>query len=202
MTKGPRHLWSGDWQRESAAAADELARRKAPTEERSAAPKPAPPKPPTPSAMARALAYMRGLRPRGAVLLAVAMLLSAGVGYAAVALVRDGDGGAPASTNASLGGTPARSAAPAWLGVDTMDFPPANGVMVVDVVPGGPAAAAGLQPGDVITQIGNRPVRASTDLESALAGMRAGQQIQIQYERGPSSYTAQVRLAARPANGP
>jgi S1-C subfamily serine protease len=78
----------------------------------------------------------------------------------------------------------------------------AGGAMVMDVIPASPADAAGLQPGDVITQIANRPVQVPSDLESALAGMHAGQQIEIQYERGPISSTTQATLRARPANGP
>ena len=74
--------------------------------------------------------------------------------------------------------------------------------MVVNVVPGSPADVAGLELGDVITQIGNRPVQVPSDLESALAGMHAGQQIEIQYERGPISSTTQATLRGRPANGP
>jgi S1-C subfamily serine protease len=83
-----------------------------------------------------------------------------------------------------------------------MNFAPAGGVMVVDVVPGSPADGAGLQPGDVITQVGNRSVQAPTDLESALAGMHPGQRVEIQYERGPIPYTTRATLSARPANGP
>jgi hypothetical protein len=217
---GPRHLWSGDWRRESAAAAEERAGRHAPTETPSAKAPPSPPKPSTPSAAARALALLgslrrhgavltaraltlvRSLRPRGAVLTAVAMLISAGVAFAAVSLVRSGGGGSSQNRNAAVASSPVRTTAPAWLGVETIQFPSANGAVVADVVPGSPADVAGLQPGDVITQIGNRPVQTPTDLESALAGMHPGQQVEIQYELGPSSYTTRVKLAARPANGP
>jgi membrane-associated protease RseP (regulator of RpoE activity) len=198
----PRHLWSGDWQRESAAAAEKLAGRQAPTEELSQAPTPPPPKPPAPSPAARLLARMRGLRPRGAVLLAIAMLLSAAAGFAAVSLARSGDGGSPGTGNQPVASTPARAAAPAWLGVDTIDLPTASGVTVVDVVPGSPADAAGLQPGDVITQIGGQAVQTPSDLQSSLAGMRAGQRVEIQYQRGPTSATTQATLAPRPLGGP
>jgi hypothetical protein len=198
----PRHLWSGDWQRESAAAADELASRQVPTEELPEPPAPSPPKPSTPSLAARFVARMRGLRPHGAVLLAIAMLLSAGAGFAAVSLARGGDGGSPATGTPPAASTPARAAAPAWLGVDTIDLPTASGVTVVDVVPGSPADAAGLQPGDVITQINGQAIQTPSDLQSALAGMRAGQRVEIQYQRGPSTATTQATLAPRPANGP
>lgn len=195
----PRHLWSGDWRRESAAAAEELARRQAPTEEPSAA-RSSPSKPSTPSAAARALAHIRSLRPRGAVLVVLAVLLVAGVGFAAVSsLLSSGGGGSSRTGNAPVASSPPPTTAPAWLGVHTMN---AGGAMVAEVIPGSPADVAGLQLGDVITQIGNRPVQVPTDLESALAGMHAGQQVEIQYERGPISATTQATLRARPANGP
>jgi S1-C subfamily serine protease len=155
------------------------------------------------SALARMLAHVRSFRPRGAVLMALVVLLSAGVGYAVVSSLAGSSNGAASGTGkASAASSPAPTAAPAWLGVDTVDFPPLGGLMVVDVVPGSPADVAGLQPGDVITQIGNRPVQSPTDLESALAGMHPGQQIEIHYQLGPVSYTTRVTLRARPASGP
>ena len=198
----PRHLWSGDWQRESAAAADELAARRRPPEEPVVASRPNPARPATPSVAARALARIRGLRVRGPVLVALAMLVSGAVAYAAVSSVVGSGGGGSSATGKPVASSPAKATAPAWLGVETMNFPPANGVMVVDVVPGSPADLAGIEPGDVITQIGNRPVQAPTDVESALAGMHAGQRVKIQYEQGPISYTTVATLRGRPAGGP
>lgn len=122
---------------------------------------------------------------------ALVALLSAGVAYAAVALLLGSGGQSPAIA----------SGAPAWLGVDMGSFAGA-GAVIVDVVPGSPAAVAGLEPGDVITQVANRPVWAATDVESALAGMRAGERVEIQYDRGPMTYAAQATLAARPASYP
>jgi putative serine protease PepD len=130
----------------------------------------------------------------------LAVLLVAGVGFAAVSSsLSSGGGGSSGTGNAPVASSPAPTTAPAWLGVNTMN---AGGAMVVEVIPGSPADVAGLQLGDVITQIGNRPVQVPTDLESALAGMHAGQQVEIQYERGPISAMTQATLRARPANGP
>jgi putative serine protease PepD len=129
----------------------------------------------------------------------LAVLLAGGVGLAAVSSLVSSGGGGSGTGNATVASSPAQSTAPAWLGVDTIN---AGGAMVVDMVPGSPADVAGLELGDVITQIGNRPVQAPTDLESALAGMHAGQRVEIQYERGPISSTTQATLRARPANGP
>ncbi|MFZ0120881.1 MAG: PDZ domain-containing protein, partial [Pseudonocardiaceae bacterium] len=53
------------------------------------------------------------------------------------------------------------------------------GMGVVSVVPGGPAAAAGIQPGEVITAVNNTPVHQASDLAQALAAHDPGQQVGI-----------------------
>jgi S1-C subfamily serine protease len=134
------------------------------------------------------------------------MLLSAAAGYAiASSLISSGDKQAPKAAlpssrppHQAAGGSVAR----AWLGADTSDLPGVGGVVVVDVVPGSPADSAGLEPGDVITQIDGRPIRTSADVQAVLAGMKAGEAVEIQYQRGPISATAQATLTARPPNVP
>lgn len=200
----PRHLWSGDWQRESAEAAERRTRRVGPSEpiaEPTAEAQPA-----RPSALERLrtalrsasarLAALRGAntrRARRTALMAVAMLLSAAAAYAVVSALLAPD----AKTSASAEQSSLLSRAPAWLGVDLASFPLGGGAVIVDVSPGSPAAAAGLEPGDVITEIDNQPVQAPSELESVLAGLHAGQRVQIAYQRGPSVYTTQVTLQGR-----
>ena len=53
------------------------------------------------------------------------------------------------------------------------------GVGIDRVVPGGPAATAGITPGTVITAINNTPVRNTSDLSQILAGLSPGQTIPI-----------------------
>ena len=142
-------MWSGDWRQDSAAAAEELARRRAEAEEPTETPEPEPPDD-GPSVTARAAERLR--RHRTSLLVVLGSLLVAAVAFGAVSLVA-GSGGKSSRNGAGL---------PAYLGVNMAStpfsfqgsgtgFPFANGVMVVSVVPGGPAAAAGLEPGDVIT---------------------------------------------------
>jgi S1-C subfamily serine protease len=134
----------------------------------------------------------------------LAAVVSAGAAYAVVSSLVGSGSGSPPSPGAA-----ASPGQPAWLGVETDSFatavggaPPGGGVVVTKVVPGSPAAAAGLAPGDLITQIDNRPIASTNDVNSALAGMHAGQQMQIQYQRGPFTEIAQVTLAARPSGYP
>ena len=84
-----------------------------------------------------------------------------------------------------------------WLGVE-MASSSAGGALVLRVIPGSPAAAAGIKPGDVITQIDTEPIAAPAIASAAIAGMQRGDRVDIQLQRGQSTYTAQVTLAARP----
>jgi membrane-associated protease RseP (regulator of RpoE activity) len=199
----PKNLWSGDWRRESAAAAEHLAQRRGRTDA-PAEPPPAeaPASRPFREPLARLVAAVRSARPRrvrGAVLIAIATLLSAVIAYAAVSALVSPSSKSPAqipprSRQASTSGT-----GTAWLGVDTTSFPLAGGVMILDVAPGSPADAAGLESGDIITEVDSRAVQTPADLELALAGLHAGQQVQIGYDRGPISLTTEATLTTRPA---
>jgi len=133
--------------------------------------------------------------------IALASLISAGAAFAIVSrLAGSGSGSSAAPAGAA-----------AWLGVDTESLASAGGAflsgsgggaVVTNVVPGSPADAAGLEPGDLITQIDSRPIASPNDVDSAIAGMHAGQQVEIQYQRGPFDDAAQVTLEARPRGSP
>jgi S1-C subfamily serine protease len=80
-----------------------------------------------------------------------------------------------------------------WLGVLTQALTPelgralatgtAAGLLVADVVPAGPAAAAGLRPGDLLLAFDTRPLRSRADLARALSQARAGQTASLQIRR-------------------
>ncbi|MGA8519230.1 MAG: PDZ domain-containing protein, partial [Pseudonocardiaceae bacterium] len=53
------------------------------------------------------------------------------------------------------------------------------GIGVVSVVPGGPAAAAGVQTGEVITAVNNTPVHLASELTQALAKLDPGQTVPV-----------------------
>jgi hypothetical protein len=55
-----------------------------------------------------------------------------------------------------------------------------TGVKVTSVLPGSPAAQAGISPGDTITDIDGRPVRSSRDIEAAIAASTTGT-VKIKY---------------------
>ncbi|MER7750566.1 trypsin-like peptidase domain-containing protein [Kitasatospora sp. NPDC097643] len=68
------------------------------------------------------------------------------------------------------------------------------GAVIVAVSPGGPAASAGLQPGDVITKIGDTPVDSLNALTTALASLTPGSKVTVTYTRDGNSQTAEVTL--------
>jgi S1-C subfamily serine protease len=74
-----------------------------------------------------------------------------------------------------------------------------DGVLVESVSPGGPAAQAGIQPGDVIVQIGDVPVHSQKDLQLALTlRYKPGETVPVKINRGGQEQTLQVTLGARP----
>jgi putative serine protease PepD len=77
-----------------------------------------------------------------------------------------------------------------------------QGLGVVAIVAGGPAANAGLRVGDVITSIGGQAATSADQLIAVTLAKRAGQQVEIGYERNGSRATATITLAARPSVNP
>ncbi|WP_407913455.1 S1C family serine protease [Kitasatospora sp. NE20-6] len=73
------------------------------------------------------------------------------------------------------------------------NFQPA-GVAVVSVLPGGSAATAGIQAGDVITALGDTPVTTIASLTTALAQLTPGEQVTVTYTRDGTTRTAQATL--------
>jgi serine protease DegQ len=84
----------------------------------------------------------------------------------------------------------------AQLGLDQ-----ARGVVVLSVVEGGPAAQAGLRPGDVIVRLDDADVDTVEDLFGELRQRRPGSQVRLTFVRDGRERQATVTLADRPADG-
>jgi S1-C subfamily serine protease len=95
----------------------------------------------------------------------------------------------------------AQNGGPAWLGVELANAP-VRGALVSSVIPGSPAAAAGIRPGDLITQLDTEPIVAPAVFVSALSGLQPGDRVDIQVQRGFSQFTAHVKLGSRPVHSP
>jgi Do/DeqQ family serine protease len=64
----------------------------------------------------------------------------------------------------------------------------AKGLVITDIDPGGAAADAGLQPGDLIEQVNRRPVRSEKELKSALASASDRPSLLLVMRRGVNIY--------------
>ena len=69
-----------------------------------------------------------------------------------------------------------------------------GGVLVSAIVPGGPAAKAGLKPGDVILEVDGKPTPTADVLVSVLADLRPGQQVPVKLVRHGKEITVTVTL--------
>ncbi|MYW66160.1 PDZ domain-containing protein [Streptomyces sp. SID8379] len=68
------------------------------------------------------------------------------------------------------------------------------GVSVVSLTDGGPAEKAGLEVGDVITDLGDAEVTTMTSLQEALAAQKPGDKVEVSFRRDAADKTAEVKL--------
>jgi len=95
-----------------------------------------------------------------------------------------------------------------WLGVrlqrvngglaDALDMKEDAGVLIGQVMDDSPAKEAGLESGDIVTQVNDEKVGTPTELRDVIAGMNAGDQVTIQFLRDGKSKKAKVTLGASP----
>jgi serine protease Do len=76
----------------------------------------------------------------------------------------------------------------------------ASGVLIGDVTPGGPAAKAGLKPGDVITKMNGETVADSAVLRLHISQTAPGTSVPLSVRRGNSSVDLNVKLGELPAD--
>jgi putative serine protease PepD len=84
-----------------------------------------------------------------------------------------------------------------FLGVSVDTAADGSGLLVVAVTPGGPAAQAGLQVGDVITKLDGQPAHSSEQLLALTLTHKPGDTISVTYERQGTSHTTQLTLGSR-----
>ncbi len=78
-----------------------------------------------------------------------------------------------------------------------LGVPDARGALVSAVEPGGPAADAGLQPGDVITRIDGQMISEANALRNQIASTRPGSAVALTVIRGGRTETISARLVER-----
>ncbi len=74
-----------------------------------------------------------------------------------------------------------------------------KGVLVTDVIKGGPAEEAGISPDDVILGVNGKEVYGVADFATEIRQMSAGTPVVIEVDRGGEIKTVDVVLAQRPA---
>src|SRR5579884_960375 len=70
------------------------------------------------------------------------------------------------------------------------------------VVPGSPAAQAGLEPGDLITQINGKAISSSNAFIATVANYSPGQTITLTLKRNDVTHHIKLKLGTRPATAP
>ena len=74
-----------------------------------------------------------------------------------------------------------------------------SGAIVLGVQSGGPAAHAGIRPGDVIVKLAGQKVSSVTDLLAALRNTKPGQTVPITVVRRSQTKTLKVKIGVRPS---
>jgi serine protease Do len=97
-----------------------------------------------------------------------------------------------------------------WLGVTiqdvddqlakAMDLPESSGALVGDVMEGSPAAKAGIEAGDVVVAVNDRPITTSGQLRSQVASTAPGIKVDLKVMRGEKPLTIPVMLGELPDN--
>ena len=85
-----------------------------------------------------------------------------------------------------------------WLGMTVVEEPGKHSAQVVDVYPGGPAAAVGLRPGDRVTTINGRPVDSYLQLLRKISLLAPGTLVRMGVQRGSAAREFTARVVERP----
>jgi putative serine protease PepD len=94
----------------------------------------------------------------------------------------------------------------AYFGLQVITIPPeaakraglSGGVYVEAVVPGGPADQAGLQAGDVITELNGQPATSAQQIEALTLTEKPGDKVSVTYVRNGKSATTTITLGTQP----
>src|ERR1700741_4416720 len=92
-------------------------------------------------------------------------------------------------------GASARNITPALasgLGLERED-----GVVIEDVIPDGPAASAGLRPGDIVLSVNDKPVQDIRQFGLSLYSFAVGENVRLQIQRGKQTISYQVPVTEK-----
>ena len=99
-----------------------------------------------------------------------------------------------------------------WVGVEPRDLTPeitealglgsTTGVLITGVLQNGPASAAGIQPGDVVTKVGQHAITNTGELLRQVAALKPKSKVAVTVLRSGKSVTLEVTVAQRPSSSP
>jgi S1-C subfamily serine protease len=94
-----------------------------------------------------------------------------------------------------------------WIGVvprdlsaelaESLNLPVKSGVLITGVLQDGPAARGGVRPGDVVLKVGDKPVRNTIELLSAVAALPPESEARLSLQRGAQGLDVKVQVAER-----
>ena len=94
-----------------------------------------------------------------------------------------------------------------WIGVvprdltlelaESLSLPVKSGVLITGVLQDGPAARGGIQPGDVVLRVGDKPVRNTGELMSAVAALPPDHVAKLGLQRGARALDVKVQVGQR-----
>lgn len=106
----------------------------------------------------------------------------------------------PAAAPIPAAGGPAAAGLPGgWLGLSVAESTAPGRWVIADVAAAGPAAAAGIQPGDEIRAIEGRLLESADDVSQALTAISQGQAVRLTVARADQVADVVVTAAPRPA---
>lgn len=85
-----------------------------------------------------------------------------------------------------------------WLGLVVAEASTPGRFAVAEVAADGPAAVAGIQPGDEVRAINGLPLRTSDDVSQALTAIAPGQQVRLAIAKGEQVSDVALEAVARP----
>jgi membrane-associated protease RseP (regulator of RpoE activity) len=205
---GPKHLWSGNWEDDSARAAQDRSVQPLQFTEPEPVPEPPEEAPQRPRRNGRRYAWAAA----ASILVITAVVLAATLGGSSkpkhharttstvsppATTVPGVTGGAPVQSAPVTGNGPTAN----WLGMQLVTVP--GGVAINSLRLGSPADLAGFEPGDVIDEINGQQISGVPAIAAATAKIPLGHGVQIQVLRSSVFVVlSDVPMTQRPAIHP
>src|SRR5579884_513974 len=95
-----------------------------------------------------------------------------------------------------------------WIGLGTNDqtntvvkdkyYIIERAVLIQNIFPDSPAARSGIQPGDYLVRLAERPIQSAADVREVMLRLRPGQMVPVEVKRGGDMLTFTLKIEARP----